>query len=94
MTTLDERLLADWSSIDPVYVDDMVGVLNLGTNFNMLFYRWIPTASNGMISYEKSPVLSLILPRTSVLARDGVVASWLHGQPGPKELTAAPELKH
>jgi hypothetical protein len=44
---------------------------------------------NGLISCDRNPVLSLILPRTSVLARDGVIASWLHQQPSPKELLTA-----
>ena len=67
---------------------------NLGANFNMLFYRWVPRANDGLITYDRSPALSLVLPRTSVLARDGVVASWLHGQPAPKELPAAADYRH
>jgi hypothetical protein len=93
-TIIDERLFADFACLDPIYVDDMVGVLNLGANFNMLFYRWVPRANDGLITYDRSPALSLVLPRTSVLARDGVVASWLHGQPAPKELPAAADYRH
>jgi hypothetical protein len=85
MDALSERLIADFACLDPVYVDDMAGVLNLGTNFQMLFHRWSPRSDReGGVGFEKIPALSLILPRTSILARNGLIASLLNMQAAPQ----------
>jgi hypothetical protein len=39
---VDGRLIADFACLDPVYVDGMAGVLNLGANFASLYFRWTP----------------------------------------------------
>lgn len=86
MDALSERLMADFACLDPVYVDDMAGVINLGTNFQMLFHRWSPQSDReGGVAFEKIPALTLILPRTSILARsDGFIASLLKMQAAPE----------
>jgi hypothetical protein len=78
MDYLTERLMADFACLDPVYVDDAVGAMNLGANCQLLLYRWVRMSNNGDPNdYERSAAVNLIVPRTSVLARSGIVASWL-----------------
>lgn len=86
MFNINDRLLADFACVDPTYVDEVGAVLNLGANFNMLFYRWTPvSAQDGRVQLEPTPAISLILPRTSVLARSGIVATWLQALTAPGE---------
>ena len=37
---LTEKLIADFGCIEPVYVDGVAGLLNWGTNFATLYFRW------------------------------------------------------
>jgi hypothetical protein len=81
MLEIDDRLIADFACLDPTYVEDLGGVLNLGTTFAMLFHRWSPTSSS---TFEKSAAVHLILPKTSILVRDGgFIASSLRLQQAP-----------
>jgi hypothetical protein len=62
---MTERLMADIAALDPVYVDGIAGLVNLGTNFGTVYFRFIPIKSeNGLIMYEKTPVLYLVRPRS------------------------------
>jgi hypothetical protein len=80
----NEGLLANFACLDPVYVDDAGGAVNLGTNFQLLFYRWQRVSNHGdQRDYETVPAVNLILPRTSVLARTGIIASWLQASTPP-----------
>ena len=39
---IDDRMISDFSAIEPVYIDDCGGALNLGANLNLLFFRYAP----------------------------------------------------
>lgn len=68
MEAIDERLMADFGCLDPVYVDGVAGVLNLGANFAMLFYRWAPMKQHGaLVTCEQVPAVCIIRPRASLL---------------------------
>jgi len=63
----NDRLLADFACIDPVYVDGIARILNLGTNFQILYFRWVPTQSeHGLVTMVKTPAASVIRPKTSI----------------------------
>jgi hypothetical protein len=63
----NDRLLADFACIDPIYADGVAGVLNLGENFAMYFFRWVPSRSeHGIVTMEKVPAATIIRPKTSV----------------------------
>jgi hypothetical protein len=67
-----ETLLADYAALDPVYVDGIAGVFNLGPNFSAMFFRWQPVrAENGVITYERAPAMVLIQPRAALLCGKG-----------------------
>ena len=64
---MDEKLIADFACIDPVYVDGVAGILNLGSNFGMMFYRLVPVYSDGFgIRLEQVPALYVVRPKASV----------------------------
>jgi hypothetical protein len=93
--TMDERLMADFACLDPVYVDDAAGAVNLGTNVQLLFYRWARVSNNGNPNdYEKTAVVNLILPRTSILTRSGIIASWLHLSTPPTNIATPRAVTH
>jgi hypothetical protein len=48
-TALSDANLADYAAIDPIYIDGIAGVFNLGANFGTMFFRWAPTRSEGGI---------------------------------------------
>jgi hypothetical protein len=55
----DERLLADFASLEPVYVDGVLGLVNLGGNFAAVHYRLVPVKSeSAIIVMEKIPTLA------------------------------------
>jgi len=91
----NERLLADFACLDPIYVEDAAGVVNLGTNFQLLFYRWQRVANYGdQRDYERTAAVNLILPRTSVLARSGIIASWLQASTPPTNIATPRAVTH
>jgi hypothetical protein len=64
----NDRLLADFACLDPIYVDGVAAILNLGPNFQMLFFRWVPTRSeHGVVTMEKAPAASIIRPKNSIV---------------------------
>jgi len=63
MLELDERLMAEFSAIDPIYVDCLAGVLNLGCNFASLFARFAPMIGMG----EMVPAAVIIRPKASIV---------------------------
>jgi hypothetical protein len=64
----NDRLLADFACLDPIYVDGIARILNLGTNFQVLYFRWVPTQSkHGLTTMEKAPAASVIRPKTSIM---------------------------
>jgi hypothetical protein len=44
---LSDAAFADYAAIEPMYVDGVAGVFNLGTNFGTMFFRWTPVRSEG-----------------------------------------------
>lgn len=67
MLEMDERLVADFGCVDPIYVDGVAGILNLGQNFGMLFYRMVPVCSEGGgIALQQAPAVYLVRPKASV----------------------------
>jgi hypothetical protein len=63
-TALSDANLADYAAIDPIYVDGVAGVFNLGVNFGTMLFRWVPVRSEGGgLTYESV----LVQPRTSLL---------------------------
>ena len=38
-TLLSDANLADYAAIEPMYVDGVAGVFNLGANFGTMFFR-------------------------------------------------------
>jgi hypothetical protein len=87
-----ERLLADFACLDPVYVNDAATALNLGTNCQLLLFRW-QCVSHSAGEFEKVPAVNLVFPRTSVLARSGIIASWMQATP-PKNIAAPRAVTH
>jgi hypothetical protein len=84
MEPLTERLLNDFACLDPIYVDGIAGVLNLGENFGTLFYRWSAKLTSGVVSYERLPAMTLIRPRASlVCGPHSIIASMLDSQEPP-----------
>jgi hypothetical protein len=86
MSDNNERLIADFGCLDPIYVDGIFaeGVMSLGANFATPYFRWAPTglAGNGGVSMERTPALFLIRPRSSLLPCSPL-AALVDRQPGP-----------
>jgi hypothetical protein len=71
------------------------GVVNLGTNFQLLLYRWARVANYGdQRDYERTSAVNLILPRTCVLARSGIIASWLQASTPPTNIATPRAVTH
>jgi hypothetical protein len=66
---MDERLINEIGNIDPVYVDGVATVLDLGPNFGTVYFRYVPVQSGGQIIYTKTPILYLVRPRASSVCR-------------------------
>ena len=70
--TLSDAHLADFAAIEPIYVDGIAGVFNLGPNFATLFFRWIPVKSEGgIIGYERAPAIVVTQPRSALICGKG-----------------------
>lgn len=64
---LDERVLADIVCLDPVPAHGVLGLVNLGSDFLEVFYRWFPLCvENGVLVREKRASFVIIRPRDSV----------------------------
>jgi hypothetical protein len=63
---MNERLIADFACLDPIYVDGAAGFLNLGDNFATRYYRWQLV---GPDKFEKTPAVYLIQPRRALLCK-------------------------
>ena len=35
------QMFGDYSALDPVFVDGIAGVFNLGENFSVMYFRWL-----------------------------------------------------
>jgi hypothetical protein len=67
-TFLSDAHLADYAAIEPMYVDGVAGVFNLGANFGTMFFRWTPVRSeDGPVMFERSPAFVLVQPRSALL---------------------------
>ena len=67
-TLLSDANLADYAAIEPMYVDGVAGVFNLGANFGTMFIRWTPVRSeDGPVMFERSPAFVLVQPRSALL---------------------------
>jgi hypothetical protein len=62
--TEDETI--SFNCLEPIYVDGTAGLVNLGTNFAILYFRWQMTASG---LYERAPALRMIQPLASITCR-------------------------
>ena len=84
MDEMSDRLMADFACLDPVYVDGIAGLMNLGANFGTLYYRWKAVCSNrnGLV-YEKQPALVIIRPKTSIPCPTCPVIAEIVGSAGP-----------
>lgn len=68
MLITDERTLAAIACIEPIHVDGMIGVIDLGETFLTCFYRLRAVKFDaGQMVYEREPVLSLVRPRHSLV---------------------------
>ena len=67
MDEMSDQLIADFACIDPVYVDGVAGLMNLGENFAALYFRWkmVGVGTHGKL-FERQPALVLVRPTTSV----------------------------
>jgi hypothetical protein len=90
--TLTEQLINDFACLDPTYVDGIAGVLNLGSNFSTLFFRWNPARTEGgVIAYERIPALVLMQPRSALICGNGCrLNTMLEAQQPP---ALAPQLR-
>lgn len=85
MEILSDRLMADFACLEPIYVDGIAGVLNLGANFATLFFRWIPVSSaNGIINYERTPAMNIVRPVASRVCKSCVYGWALDAQRAPE----------
>lgn len=85
---IDDRMISDFSAIEPVYIDDCGGALNLGANLNLLFFRYAPIKrESGQLVFERAPCLSLIIPwRSALCQRPELFLSASSLYPPPAEL--------
>lgn len=58
---MDERLMADFACLEPVYADGIAGLINLGENYGTLLYRWQRVGPGKL---ERVPALYLVRPRS------------------------------
>ena len=85
----DDRTLAEFSALDPVYVDGIAGVFNLGQNYSSVFFRWAPVRSDGgIITYEKVPVMVLVQPRAGTICGKGCRLTAILDAQHPPEISA------
>jgi hypothetical protein len=66
-----DRILADFSCLDPTYVDGVFadGVVSLGVNIRVPLYRLDPERDRdtGVIGLRRTPALVLVGPRNMLL---------------------------
>ena len=65
MYRLTDDEIAAFNCLEPTYVDGIAGLVNLGTNFAVLYFRWAMTANGG---HEKMPALKIVRPVASIIA--------------------------
>ena len=59
----DERLMAEFACLDPVYVDGIARMTNLGATFSTFYWRWRPTEHG----CEKAPAMVVVRPWSGML---------------------------
>ena len=73
MLRTDGDLLAEFSCLDPLYVDGIAGLVNLGDTFATCFFRWAAAkAEGGLIVQERMPAVYLVRPRASITCSAGI----------------------
>lgn len=83
----DRKFFEDLPFIEPVHVDGVLGVFNMGTDFMTCYFRWRPALlASGQIGTEKVLAHVIVRPMTSILYRDGPMAKQLAGQRLPAEV--------
>jgi hypothetical protein len=65
MYDLTEDEIVAFNCLEPLYVDGVAGMANLGTNFAILYFRWNMIVGGG---HEKVPALKIIRPVSSIIA--------------------------
>jgi hypothetical protein len=83
-----DLLITDAACLDPIYADGIGGATNLGSNFGTIYFRWVPMRSeSGLLVYEKAPALYVVMPKTSILTPNGVLARMIEGpEPAPRRM--------
>jgi hypothetical protein len=76
---IDERMITDFACLDAVYVDDCAIAINLGHTVNLLFYRNMPLFRDGVLGFEHTPALSLVLPWSSAFCKSPQLIALRHG---------------
>jgi hypothetical protein len=81
MDDVDAQLIGDFACLDPVYVDGIVGTLNLGETFATLYFRWTPRpGENGQVLFERTPAVYLVRPHASIVCTpDCRLKKWING---------------
>lgn len=83
----DERLMADFACLEPIYIDGAAGYMNLGANIVCFYYRWQVTKyENGNPVFEKMPALQIIRPKNSLVCAGRCLASTTLTVPAPQPL--------
>jgi hypothetical protein len=91
ISSLSENHFEDFAALDPIYVDGVAAVFNLGPNFATMFFRWAPVKCNGGVIYERTSSHVIVQPRSSLLCRSGCsIVAMLDAQGQPQ--TAEPRL--
>jgi hypothetical protein len=76
----DENILGEVAGMEPVPVDGLLGLVNLGDTFLTCYYRWVPLKfENGILVREKHVTLVITSPRVSVRP-GGTFDTWLSAQ--------------
>lgn len=84
MLITDERTLADIACIEPIPVDGVLGLINLGETFLTCYFRWRAVKfENGATVYERTPAHVILRPRSAALAPFG---EWLNAQRAPEQV--------
>jgi hypothetical protein len=66
MDGMTEDEVISFNCLEPQYVDGIAGMVNLGANLAVLYFRWQMTASG---LYERAPALRIVGPIASITCR-------------------------
>jgi hypothetical protein len=63
---MTEDEIVGFNCLEPQYVDGVAGMVNLGANFAVLYFRWQMTTGG---IYERAPALRVVGPVGSIACR-------------------------